>query len=83
MSKMIAIAVILLAVPAFAQVGGNGVARQPGGNGGTLGYNQTQTPHGLNQSSLCTGAPLNVNGQVRRYIVLYDQAGQPYSVPGC
>lgn len=83
--KLIATAVFLAALPAVAQVGGNGVAKGAGSNSanGVLGFNQTVTNRSVNPSWLCNGAPVTTNNQVRAYVLIYSASGQPYYVPAC
>jgi hypothetical protein len=83
MGKAIAVIALLLAVPAFAQVGGVGVSRNAGTGNPVLGYNQTQPTHGLTVPSVCAGAPFTTSSQPRSFIVLYSASGQPYYVPAC
>lgn len=81
----IAALAVIAAAPAYAQVGGNGISKNPGNipAGTVLGYNQLQPTHGVINPSLCTGAPITQNGQLAGYFLIYDAQGKPHYVPAC
>jgi hypothetical protein len=88
LGKSAALVAFLCAVPALAQVGGNGVSKANTAN--TLGYVQFVAPptqNLLSSSTVCRNWPFpsfnQAAGNTGGFAVVYDAGGHPHYVIAC